>query len=136
MKIIKLTIVALCMVVGASTLSAQDNKKDNKEADVTFKTNIECHNCEQKIMKNIPFDKGVKDVKVTLDKKEVKITYRTDKTDKEKLKKSIEKLGYTAEEIDPTQTTAALSGASCCSSKTADAAKSCEGEAKACCAKK
>lgn len=110
MKTIKLMIVALCLIVaGANTLSAQTDKKSNKDSEVTFKTSIDCHNCEQKVKKNLPFEKGVKDVNVTLDTKEIKIKYRSDKTDKEKLKKAIEKLGYTAEEVDPTQTTASTS---------------------------
>lgn len=120
MNTIKLMIVTLCMVIGASALSAQ-TKKDTKEAEVTFKTSIECHSCEQKIKKNIPFEKGVKDVSVNVEKKEVTIKYRTDKTDKEKLQKAIEKLGYTCEEITPISTTAALSKPSCCAHTSSDA---------------
>lgn len=115
MKTFKLMLIAVCMLVGFNAM-AQTEKKNNKESEVTFKSSIDCHSCEQKIMKNIPFDKGVKDVKVDLDKKEIKIKYRTDKTDKEKLKKSIEKLGYTAEEVvaDASQTAVAETK-SCCS---------------------
>ena len=113
MKIVKLMIIALCVLVGANTVSAQKlDKKANKEAEVTFKTSIDCHNCEQKVLKNIPFEKGVKDVKVTLETKEVKIKFQTGKTNKETLKKAIEKLGYTAEEV--TAETAAITGGSCC----------------------
>jgi len=41
----------------------------------------------------------VKDLTTNLDKKLVTIKYQTDKTNKDKLKKSIEKLGFTCEEV-------------------------------------
>ena len=121
MKMVKLIIVALCMVVGANNVSAQKaDKKASKETEVTFKTSIHCNNCAERVKKNIPFDeKGVKDITVNVETKEVTIKYRTDKTDKEKLKKAIEKLGYTAEEVTAVQTTAELSKKQgCCSTAT------------------
>ena len=92
-----LTIVVL--LLATNFVSAQDNKKSAKEEQVIFSVNMHCHNCEQTIKKNIPFEKGVKDLTTDLVKQLVTITYRPDKTDKEKLKKSIEKLGYTCQEV-------------------------------------
>jgi copper chaperone CopZ len=40
-------------------------------------------------------EKGVKDIKVDLEKKEVTLVYNPTKTTEEKLKKAIEELGYT-----------------------------------------
>ena len=60
---------------------------------------MHCHNCEQKIKKNIPYEKGVKDLTTNLEKQLVTVKYQADKTDKTKLKKAIEKLGFTCEEI-------------------------------------
>ena len=73
--------------------------QDAKYEQVVFLVNIHCHNCEQKVKKNIAYEKGVKDLATDLDKQLVTIKYRTDKTDKAKLKKAIEKLGYTCEEV-------------------------------------
>lgn len=50
-------------------------------------------------MSSLPLEKGVKDVKCDLKTKEVKVSFRNDKTDKEKIKRSLEKLGYLAEEV-------------------------------------
>ena len=92
-------ILAAVFLMGIQTVSAQDKKGNNKEEQVVFLVSMDCHNCEQKIKKNIPFEKGVKDLTTNLDKKLVTIKYQTDKTDKDKLKKSIEKLGFTCEEV-------------------------------------
>jgi len=52
-------------------------------------------------MKNIPFEKGVKDVKCDLPTKVVTISYNPEKTKPETLKRALEKLGYTAREVKP-----------------------------------
>jgi copper chaperone CopZ len=98
MKIVKI-IFAVVFLLGTITVSAQDKKKNNKEETVVFSVSMDCHNCEQKIKKNIPYEKGVKDLTTNLEKKLVTITYQTVKTDKAKLKKSIEKLGFTCREL-------------------------------------
>ena len=49
----------------------------------------------KKINDNIAFEKGVKDLSVSLDKKTVTISYDPSKTDEAKLKAALEKLGYT-----------------------------------------
>jgi len=95
----KQVITAILLLIFSSlALNAQEkNKKELRT--VRFETSIDCENCVNTIMKNIPFEKGVKDVKCDLSSKEVSIKYQEDKTSSEKLKRSIEKLGYTASEI-------------------------------------
>ena len=85
------------------TVQQQDKKKDNqkKTETVTFKTTIHCDNCVKKINENISFEKGVKDLSVTLDNQQVTITYDPSKTDEAALVKAIEKLGYSAEKVEP-----------------------------------
>ena len=98
MKSNKLITAIILLVFSAFTLSAQE--KNNKElTTVKFATSIDCQNCVNTIMKNIPFEKGVKDVKCDLTTKEVTVQYQKDKNNNESLKRSIEKLGYTAKEV-------------------------------------
>jgi copper chaperone CopZ len=85
----------MLLLVPASIM-AQDKNKDT--ATVKFKTSIECNDCVNTIMTNIPFEKGVKDVKCDLTTKEVTIVYHRNKTKPDLLKRSLEKLGYTAKE--------------------------------------
>jgi len=88
----------MLFLFSAVTLSAQE--KNRKEiSTVRFDTSIDCENCVNTIMKNVPFEQGVRDVKCDLTTKEVTIQYQKDKTKPETLKRSLEKLGYTATEI-------------------------------------
>lgn len=88
----------LLLLFSSLALSAQE-KKNKELSTVRFATSIDCQNCVNTIMKNVPFEKGVKDVKCDLATKEVTVQYQKDKTTPESLKRSIEKLGYTAREV-------------------------------------
>ena len=85
------------MAVSGNAVSSVQDKKVKKTATVVFNVNMHCKNCVAKVTDNISFLKGVEDLKVSLDDKQVTITYNTAKTDEATLQKAIEKLGYTAE---------------------------------------
>jgi len=89
-----LTAVLALTIVGG--IHAQNK---SKEVEVTFNVSLHCEQCKKKVMNNIPYEKGVKDMKADLAKKEVWIKFDSQKTDKEKLQKAIEKLGYTVTEV-------------------------------------
>jgi len=99
MKTVQVILTAVVFLLATSIVSAQDKKENDKTTQVVFSVNLHCENCVQKVKKNIPYEKGVKDLTTNLEKQLVTIKYQTDKTDKAKLKKSIEKLGYTCEEV-------------------------------------
>ena len=98
MKTAKFFLAAVVFLLATNVVFAQDKKQDNKDAEVVFTVNMHCNNCEQRIKKNIP-TKGVKDLTTDLEKQLVTIKYEPAKTDKDKLKKAIEKLGYTCQEV-------------------------------------
>ena len=102
MKVVRI-ILAAVFLFSVGAVSAQDKKVEKKpksnEEQVVFSVSMDCHNCEQKVKKNIPYEKGVVDLTTDLEKKLVTVKYNKDKTDKAKLKKSIEKLGFTCEEV-------------------------------------
>lgn len=85
-------LVALLIV----TTSAFAQKKSES---VTVNTTIQCSQCEKRILKNIPFEKGVKDVKVDLDKKTVWVEFDPSKTSALKIRQAISKLGYDADDV-------------------------------------
>ena len=96
--------LAVLLVAGTATAALAQDKKQKKQADlneVTFVTTIDCKNCVKKVEANLPYEKGIKDMKVTLDDRTVWIKYDATKTDKEKLAAAIVKLGYEAEEVIP-----------------------------------
>ena len=91
----KTKILALCtlLLVAVAHISAKDHNK-HKDT-VTYLVSMTCEKCQKRIESNIPFEKGVTDLKVDLPKKLVTIEYRTDKTNPEKLKNALKEMGYT-----------------------------------------
>lgn len=89
--------VLLAGILSAGACAADKKKADFKE--VTFVTSIECRNCVKKVEAKLPYEKGVKDLKINLDDRTVWIKYDASKTNSEKLAAAIVKLGYTAEEV-------------------------------------
>ena len=80
----------LLAVVLVSAWSAEAQKKGEKT--VVFHAVLHCENCKARVEKNIPFEKGVKDLKVDLKAQTVTITFREDKNSVEQLRKALEKL--------------------------------------------
>ena len=64
---------------------------------VVLSCDLHCQGCFDKIMKNIAFEKGVKDIVCDLKTKTVTVTYDADKTDIPTLLKAFEKIGKPAQ---------------------------------------
>ena len=69
--------------------------KPNKQV-VVLSCDLHCQACCDKIMKNIAFEKGVKDIVCDLKNKTVTVTYDANKTDIPTLLKAFEKIGKPA----------------------------------------
>ena len=63
---------------------------------VVLSCDLHCQGCCDKIMKNIAFEKGVKDLVCDLKTKTVTVTFDADKTDVPTLLKAFEKIGKPA----------------------------------------
>ena len=89
-------IIFMMLGCAASAITTTDRQNKKRELHiVVFATNLHCENCKKKIENNIAYEKGVKDLQVDVAEKTVTVTYRADKTDCEKLRAAIQKLGYT-----------------------------------------
>ena len=88
----RLLFVCILYSVLCTPLFAKPNKQT-----VVLSCNIHCQGCCDKIMKNIAFEKGVKDLQCDLKGKTVTVTYDADKTDIPTLLKAFEKIGKPAE---------------------------------------
>ena len=98
-KFLAFIIVAAMAVSSAFAAdSAADQKRGKKSKaelkEVTWTVNLHCENCVEKVNENLAFEKGVKDMKVSLADQTVMLKYDSAKTSAEKLKAAIEKLGY------------------------------------------
>lgn len=85
-----LAIVLAAIFAFAATAAAGPKKKAELK-EVTFKVHLHCENCVRKVEENIAFEKGVKDLKVSLEGQTVYIKYDAAKTNEEVLKAAIEK---------------------------------------------
>ncbi|MCW3788104.1 heavy-metal-associated domain-containing protein [Plebeiibacterium sediminum] len=94
MKNLKLLFTVMILFIGLTTTFAKDKKAEVKE--VTYTCSVDCHACKEKIMKNIPYEKGVKKVVVDLDQKLVTVAFKEDKNTTENIQKALENLGYEA----------------------------------------
>lgn len=91
--VLALTIFALAF---ANPLRAQDKKKTET---VVIKSSVVCGMCEAKIKKDLSFEKGVTDVQVNLKEKLITVQFRADKTNVDKIKTAITKIGYDADDL-------------------------------------
>lgn len=74
--------------------------KDIKTLRVTTEPRMVCQNCENKIKKNLRFEKGVQEITTDLDTQTVTLVYDADKTTEEKLVEAFGKIKYTARIVE------------------------------------
>ena len=101
-KTIKTVLVLAACVVLAGPAEAK-KKTDKKTENVVYLVNIHCNDCKEKIENKIPFEKGVKDLEVDMEKNQVTITFDPQKTDKEKVKKALQNLEFQVKEVPAKQ---------------------------------
>lgn len=102
MKTIQLiSILLLSTLLFMTETGIAQDKKDKKEMEVLFSVPIDCPSCQKKLEAKLPYEKGVKDLKIDLEKQTVWFLYSPKKTSKENLVKALDKLGYKAKEIAP-----------------------------------
>ncbi len=94
----KIIMLCLLAVVGLGISDAVAQKKSDAALKTTvFVTDVDCETCAKKIDNSIPFQKGVKEVKVDLPTRTVTITYDATKTSNDSLIKAFKKIKINAE---------------------------------------
>jgi copper chaperone CopZ len=97
MKIKELAILLLIMSLVAA--GAHAAKKPSKNAEILIKTSAQCGMCKERIEKQLGFTKGVKKAVLDVETREVKVVYRSDKTNPDEIRKAIAAIGYDADEV-------------------------------------
>ena len=92
-KILVITLLGFFPVITIAQVKSKNMQT------IKFSTSIDCVSCVNKIMTNLPQEKGIKDVNCDLKTKEVTVAYQKDKNSDEEIQKSLEKLGFTAKQI-------------------------------------
>ena len=85
-------------------MSQESNEKNTKKIEtIKIQTSAQCSDCKDRIEKEMAYEKGVKSVNLDLETKIVSIDYKTDKTDPDKLRDAISKIGYDADDVPADQ---------------------------------
>ena len=91
-------LVALVSLLMVQPAMAKPNRQT-----VKFYVYLHCDGCVQKVMKNIAYEKGVKDIVCSLDSQTVVVTYDAAKTSVPQLQEAFEKIGKPASLTQPTE---------------------------------
>jgi len=89
----------IIMLLVAVPVISKAQEKDKNVLTVKYTTSIHCEDCVNKIMTNLPREKGIKDVKCDVKTKEVTVSYNKEKNNPVEIQKTIEKLGFTAKVV-------------------------------------
>jgi periplasmic mercuric ion binding protein len=95
----KKTIIAFFSLAIILIAGVNAKAQDDKLKEVKIKTSAVCDMCKTAIEKDMAFEKGVKSAELDLETKMLKVVYRTDKTDLDKIRKAINKVGYDADHM-------------------------------------
>lgn len=90
-KLLTVTFFALTLA-----LSAYAKSPSLSTAVFNVTPRMSCQNCENRIKSNLRFEKGVKSIETSLKDQTVTVTFNTDKTNVEALRKGFAKIGYEA----------------------------------------
>ena len=92
---LRLMVAAFLLISTAGTALSQEQKK---EETITIKTSAVCGMCKERIEKDMKFEKGVTAVELDLKTKLLTVTYKPSKTNPDKLREAVTKIGYDADD--------------------------------------
>ncbi len=90
----KTLFIALSLLLFVGVAEANPKKKKKSEKSVTYYVELDCHMCKAKLEKNLPFEKGFKDMTVDIDKNIVTVKFNPKVTDSITISKAIEELDF------------------------------------------
>lgn len=77
--------------------------KDLRVLVMTPTPQMHCENCENKIKKNLRFEKGVTKIETSVKEQTVTVTYDATKTTKENIQAAMKKIGYETKVVSDKQ---------------------------------
>lgn len=77
-----------------SSLLLMAGAKDLRVLVMTPTPKMHCESCENKIKKNLRFEKGVKKIETSVENQTVTVTYDATKTDVKSLQSAMKQIGY------------------------------------------
>ncbi len=94
----------LCLLGVAFQAQAQKKKTQKKTtkkkvATIQIKTSSQCEMCKERIEKAMAYERGVKSAVLDVESKILTVTYKTRKTNPDKIRKVVSKIGYDADDV-------------------------------------
>jgi len=109
-----LILLSAVLLLGLFAEVNAQKKSDTNRLKVIFEVSMDCKKCVEKIEKNISFEKGVKKLSVSLEKKQVEIVYDARKTDIGKLQAALVALDFEVLVVFPTDLKSLNTPSPCC----------------------
>lgn len=97
-KLLLVLWVVLLSVTANTTVLANNDKV------VKIKTSAKCGMCKKRLERDVSLSKGVKEATLDLKDKVLSVRYSGDKTDESKIRKTVSKIGYDADNVMAIQT--------------------------------
>lgn len=94
----KKLLLVLVLLISATAAFAADKVKTVFTLDHQMS-----EHCQKKIISKMRYEKGLKDIDVSLKNNTITITYQSDKTDDKKLLEGFKKIGFNAEVVKPAE---------------------------------
>ena len=92
MKIIKTIFLAASFFIISNHVHAQTDT-------LQIRTSAVCEQCKERIESDLSFEKGIKSSNLDLKSKIITVIYNPNKTDKQKIREAITKIGYDADSL-------------------------------------
>lgn len=92
MRTLKIIITAIIAIIFTNRIQAQNDT-------VRIQTSAICEQCKERIENDLSFAKGVKSSNLDLKTKIVTVIYNPKKTDQQKIREAVTKIGYDADTL-------------------------------------
>jgi mercuric ion binding protein len=91
-------VIMMTILTGAGNQAMAQEKKSNTE-EVKIQTSAVCGMCKERIEHDLSFEKGIKSVSLDNETKIVTVGYNPSKTNPDKIRLAISKIGYDADTV-------------------------------------
>ncbi|MDX2305528.1 MAG: heavy metal-associated domain-containing protein [Microscillaceae bacterium] len=99
MSKLQILFLSLALLTVSLAAQAQNTAAQKGLQEVQIKTSAQCDMCKMRIEEALAFTPGVKKAELNVETKVATIAYNPKKTDVQKLREAIAKVGYDADEV-------------------------------------
>ncbi len=103
MKTFRYFLTALTIAFFALPFDGISQDRKSRFETIEIQTSAVCGMCKDRIEKEMAFERGVRKVELDSETKIVSIEYHNGRTNPEKLRKAISKIGYDADDVEADQ---------------------------------